>query len=135
MGMDLSGVKPTKKAGVYLRSNLVDWLPLWSFVLEVCLDLLTEREADLGFGNNHILIRSKKAKAISQRLLSELRSPSVNRNPLTKKQAEVRRKSLRAAQSVASAVGGFLVSNNEPMGAQIREFAVFCAASGGFWID
>jgi hypothetical protein len=54
--------------GVYFRNNVWWWRPLWSYVCEVCEDILTEEDMSMGCENSGHLINEKKSMKIGVKL-------------------------------------------------------------------
>jgi len=52
MGYDLSGIKPKNDTGDYFRNNVWWWRPLWSYVCEVCDEVMSEEEMCKGTSNS-----------------------------------------------------------------------------------
>ena len=71
MGFDLYGERPTGK-GDYFRANVWYWRPIWSFVCEVCADILTEEDFKRGQYNDNHLIEEDRAKDIAKRLREKM---------------------------------------------------------------
>jgi N-acetyl-gamma-glutamylphosphate reductase len=71
MGFDLYGERPTGK-GDYFRANVWYWRPIWSFVCEVCSDILTEEDFKRGQYNDNHLIEEDRAKDIAKRLREKM---------------------------------------------------------------
>jgi len=136
MGMDLTGLKPTAEIGVYFRNPDVCWSPLWDYVASTCSDILTRTDVKLGSFNMGHRISRAKALRISERLQTELKSGSTAKysSRIRKRLSKPRpRTAAQVALMVASALNvnsrvRFNVSN-------VRKFAEFCGASGGFVID
>ena len=134
MGMDLTGLKPTKSVGKYFYNTVWYWIPLWEYVASECSDILTERDIWFGGGNNGHLISRTKATAIGKRLDSLLRTGKTQAYAKRLRSSNLSRSkapALAAGRNVARALGvtagppKFSVEN-------VREFADFCVASGGF---
>jgi len=68
MGFDLYGENPENELGEYFRNNVWWWRPLWSFVTDMCIDILDERDIEGGGYNNGHLITKEKAREIGSRL-------------------------------------------------------------------
>jgi hypothetical protein len=139
MGMDVYGVKPLSGTGKYFRNTASSWAPLWAYVSKSCSDLLTSKDIIRGHYNSGHKISERKAVAVGKRLLELIEmgnAQAYERRHRTRKQAtarESRSAGLLAATRVAKAVGvdpgksRFTVSN-------LKAFANFCVASGGFEI-
>jgi hypothetical protein len=137
MGMDLIGLKPTKKVGVYFRNSIWGWIPLWEYTASECSDILTKRDITLGGSNSGHRISRTKATAIGKRLHSLLRtgktqaySKGLRRSSLSRSKAPalVNVRNVARALGVTAGPPAFSVEN-------VRAFADFCLASGGFEIS
>jgi hypothetical protein len=141
MGMDLIGLRAASAKGKYLHYTIWCWAPLWNYVSDVCSDILTETDILYGGSNDAHRITAAKAAAMGKRLRGLLRGGEI--------EAHIRRVSrsdgkkckspaLMAAQVVAKAIGGKAVGGKvKPQFSQedLKAFADFCLASGGFEID
>ena len=58
--------------GDYFRANVWGWRPIWSFVCEVCPDILTEEDFKRGQYNDNHLIEEDRAKDIAKRLREKM---------------------------------------------------------------
>jgi hypothetical protein len=135
MGMDVIGLKPANSAGKYFRNTVFYWIPLWGYIAHVCSGIVTQRDIERGEFNTGHRISRTKATAIGKRLHSLLRTGKtqayakrLRRSSLSRSKAPA----LVAAQKIVKALGtterpDFSVEN-------VREFADFCIASGGFEI-
>lgn len=54
--------------GIYFRSDVWSWRPLWDYVCTICHDILDEVDQDNGHGNSGHQIDEKKAIAIAGRI-------------------------------------------------------------------
>ena len=79
MGFDLDGVKPTNDLGVYFRNNIWWWRPLWSYVCANTLNILTQKDRDMGSCNDGHRISKAKAEKIAKRLTELCNDGSVAR--------------------------------------------------------
>jgi hypothetical protein len=141
MGMDIYGRKPSSSKGEYLRLTQSGWTPVWSYVAELCQDLLTERDIQCGFSNDGHRISAAKAADIAQRLHEHL---SVKAAPETFKPAYLSAGKKRARPNLEDRHSGEgsiarVAALDQKMAPKMRkalmEFAAFCAASGGFEVD
>jgi hypothetical protein len=137
MGMDLIGLKPANKTGEYFYNTVWYWLPLWVYVAEECSDILNERDVTLGASNSGHRISRTKASAIGKRLDSLLRTGKTQayaKRLTDRKLSRSKAPALSNVRTVAKALGvtagrqAFTVEN-------VRQFADFCVASGGFEIS
>ncbi len=152
MGFDLYGEHPTAENGGYFRNNVWWWRPLWQYVVLVCEDVLTKKDAAAGHLNNGHLIHARAAKAVAQRLSELLASGEVkqyaadyrarlNALPLAPC-AYCQGTGTRDDQHVKGQCNGCkgrgecaAWATHYPFSeANVREFAEFCARSGGFKI-
>jgi hypothetical protein len=136
MGMDIIGLKPANRTGEYFRNTVWYWIPLWGYIANECSDVVTRRDITLGEFNSGHRISRTKATAIGKRLHSLLRTGKaqayakrLRRSSLSRSKAPA----LVAVRKVARVVGAtgrpeFSVEN-------VKEFADFCVASGGFEIS
>jgi len=136
MGMDLTGLKPANRPGKYFHNTIWGWMPLWEYVATECSDILTERDITLGGSNSGHRISRTKANAIGKRLHSLLRTGKtqayakrLSRSSLSRSKAPalVNVRKVARALGVTAGPPKFYVDN-------VREFADFCLASGGFEI-
>ena len=139
MGMDVYGLKPSSETGKYFQNTAWYWAPLWAYVCKVCPDLLTSRDITQGEYNNGHKISGKKAAAVGERLLQLIGTGEAeayarrHRSGRRTTARESRSAALLSAGQVAKAVGvrpeklRFTVRN-------LKDFANFCVASGGFEI-
>jgi len=58
--------------GDYFRANVWSWRPIWSFVCEVCSDILTEEDFKRGQYNDNHLIEEDRARDIAKRLREKM---------------------------------------------------------------
>ena len=137
MGMEVIGLKPANSAGKYFYNTVWYWIPLWEYVTSECSDIVTRRDITLGGSNSGHRISRTKATAIGKRLHSLLRTgktqayaKGLRRSSLSRSKAPA----LVAVRKITKALGAtagppaFSVEN-------VREFADFCVASGGFEIS
>jgi len=137
MGMDLTGLKPTNSVGKYFYNTVWYWIPLWEYIASECSDIVTERDITLGGSNSGHRINRTKAAAIGKRLNSLLRAGKtqayakrLRRSSLSRSKAPalVNVRKVARALGVTAGPPEFRVEN-------VREFADFCVASGGFEIS
>ncbi len=136
MGMDITGLKPTSPVGKYFYNAVWRWIPLWEYIARECSNIVTERDVTLGESNSGHRISRTKATAIGKRLHKLLRTGKTqvyagrmrrSTLPRSKAPALVNVRKVARALGVTAAPPAFSVEN-------VREFADFCAASGGFEI-
>ena len=124
MGFDLNGMKPkaNSEKGTYFRNNVWWWRPLWNFVSTYCDDILTETDIEMGSSNDCHKISKAKADKIAQRLNDLIDSGEVIKY---EKQYRQHLDSLNDNDW----------NKNYPFDIRnVRDFADFCADSGGFII-
>mgnify|MGYP004453173699 len=142
--------------GVYFRNNVWWWRPLWSFVSGMCADILTEKDIESGSYNDGHGISKTKANRIAKRLFKLIKSGNV------KQYEDAFNKNLTSLEQVDCDICDATGKRQEPpkIGAgdrecngcngtgkvddwaksypfseeNVREFANFCANSGGFTI-
>lgn len=82
--------------GEYFRNNVWYWRPLWSFVCDVCEDILSEKDMEAGGWNDGKKISKTKALKIAKRLekaielgvTDKLEKESIERQKIAKKKNE-----------------------------------------------
>src|SRR5262249_3978088 len=138
MGMDVYGIRPSSEKGRYFQNTVWYWSPLWEYVCKVCPDILSARDMLRGEYNANHQISAKKATAVGKRLEQVIRTGKAQiharryrgSNRITSHDSAA----LVNAKKVLRAMGGkpdkskFTVKN-------LRDFAEFCLASGGFEIS
>ena len=146
-----------ENSGVYFRNNVWWWRPLWHFVTGACDDILTEKDAEGGSWNDGHKISKTKASKIAERLYDLIKDGKV------KEYEEGYKKHIASLEQVDCDTCGATGRRKEPpeTGAgdhmecnschgkgkkddwaksypfsedNVREFANFCANSGGFTI-
>jgi hypothetical protein len=153
MGVDLSGQSATNEKGQYYHCNYWWWRLIWTYVCEVCENILTKEEMEAGLFNVGEVISGKKASGIALRLREQMESGAT--------EAYVERR--KAAMAVLPDEPCFLCKgagerhdefvdgpcngcdgkgNVRPVETQyqlscasVLRFLEFCEASGGFRID
>ena len=136
MGMDITGLKPTNSVGKYFYNTVWHWIPLWEYIASECSDIVTERDSTLGGSNSGHRISRTKATAISKRLHRLLRTgrtqvyaKRLRRSSLARSKAPALVSGRKVAKALRVTAGPPQVSVEN-----VREFADFCVASGGFEI-
>ena len=149
MGFDLSGMNPNltrqepelppfpertdkdwekyhdwqeENSGVYFRNNVWWWRPLWNFVSSVCEDILTEKDIESGSYNDGHKISKTKAGKMAKRLYG-----LIEDNTVKKYEALYKEELDSLEQDDWDKSYPFSEDN-------VRQFANFCANSGGFRI-
>ena len=146
-----------ENCGVYFRNNVWWWRPLWHFVTGACDSRLTEKDIESGSYNDGHKISKTKAGKIAKRLHSMIEDGKV------KEYEDAFNKELNSLEQVDCDTCGATGRRNKPPepGAgdyqecngcngtgkvddwaksypfsedNVREFANFCANSGGFTI-
>ena len=137
MGMDLTGLKPTNSVGKYFYNTVWYWSPLWEYIARECSDILTERDITLGGSNSGHRISRTKATAIGKRLDGLLRTGKTQAYAKRLRRSSLSRSKAPALVSVRKVVRALGVTAGPPAFTveNVREFADFCVASGGFEIS
>ena len=113
--------------GVYFRNNVWWWRPLWSYVVNLCEDILTEEDIQHGSYNDGHEISQKKAYKIGVRLLKDIDSGK------TAVYEEIHTKNNAYLSESGDKDEAFM--SNYPFNVDnVRNFAHFCLQSGGFVI-
>jgi|TARA_R100000049_G_C1919250_1_gene64831 hypothetical protein len=143
-----------ENCGTYFRNNVWWWRPLWNFVAGVCDDILTEKDVEQGSFNDGHKISKTKAGRIATRLYGMINNGQV------KEYEEGYKKELASLEQVDCDICDATGKRQEPpktgagdkecngcdgTGKQddwaksypfsednVRQFANFCANSGGF---
>lgn len=136
MGMDLIGIKPANSAGGYFCNTVWYWIPLWEYIASECSDLVTERDITLGGSNSGHRISRTKANAIGKRLHRLLRTGKTQAYAKRLRRSRLSRSKAPALVNVRKVVRALGVTAGPPEFSveNVREFADFCVASGGFEI-
>ena len=146
-----------ENCGTYFRNNVWWWRPLWHFVTATCDDILTEKDMEQGSWNDGHKISKTKAGRIARRLYGLIKDGKV------KEYENIYREDLASLEQVDCDTCDATGRRNKPPkpGAgdyqecngcngtgkvddwaksypfsedNVREFANFCANSGGFTI-
>ena len=145
-----------ENCGTYFRNNVWSWMPLWKFVSNSCGDILTEKDIERGNWNDGHKISKTKAGKIAKKLYSMIEDGSV------KEYEDGYKKTLASLEQVdcdicdatgkrqeppKTGAGEFECNGCDGTGKKddwaksypfsednVREFANFCANSGGFTI-
>lgn len=158
MGFDLNGIKPNAEVGIYFRNNVWWWRPLASYILDVCADIFLEGETDYWQSNDGQKVSAETAQRIASRLQIYLESGQVKQiaEEYEKTRAAIPQKvcvwcdgtgdrkdleppKWKAQCNGCNACHGTGKVNESsakyPFSEEnIKEFAEFCEASGGFEI-
>jgi hypothetical protein len=108
--------------GAYFRNNVWYWRPLWNFVTGCCNDILTEKDIESGYMNDGHKICKTKAKRIAGRLRKFFDDGSV-----AAYESWYARSISKLPEDDWNKSYPFSEEN-------VRQFANFCANSGGFRI-
>lgn len=154
MGFDLYGTSPSSKTGEYFRNNVWWWRPLADYVLDNCSDCMTEEENN-GYWhtNDGFKISEVSADAIGKRLLKLIVDKHTQRYAKSYAQKLKRLPMVNCGVCKGTGKPTAIYSNkkichncngtgkeknfhsNYPFStANVKEFAHFCMASGGFRI-
>ena len=145
-----------ENCGTYFRNNVWWWRPLWQFVTGVCEGILTEKDIERGSFNDGHKISKTKANRIATKLYAMIDNGQV------KEYEDEYKKDLASLEQVDCEICDATGKRQEPpkTGAgdrecngcsgtgkvdnwaksypfsedNVREFANFCANSGGFTI-
>ena len=145
-----------ENCGTYFRNNVWWWRPLWQFVTGVCEGILTEKDIERGSFNDGHKISKTKANRIATKLYAMIDNGQV------KEYEDEYKKDLASLEQVDCEICDATGKRQEPpnTGAgdtecngcngtgkkddwnksypfsedNVREFANFCANSGGFRI-
>ncbi len=137
MGMDITGLKPTNSVGEYFYNTVWYWIPLWEYTASECSDILTERDITLGGSNSGHRLSRTKANAIGKRLHSLLRTGKTQAYAKRLRRSSLSRSRAPALVNVRKAARALGVTEGPPEFSveNVRKFADFCVASGGFEIS
>ena len=146
-----------ENSGVYFRNNVWGWKRLWNFVTKVCDDILTEKDIEGGCFNDGHRISKTKANRIAKRLHKMIKKGDVkayefarNRHldSLEQVDCDLCESSGYRKEPPEAGAGTYMKCNackgtgkvddfnkNYPFDEEnVRQFANFCANSGGFEI-
>ncbi len=150
MGFDLNGLNAKNKKGEYFRNNCWWWRPLWKYVSE--LGILTDEQINSGSFNDGKEIPEETAKEISKKLKLLIRTGEVKKyeKAYKKEQKELLDETCEYCKGTGKRNDKFVKGKcNVCKGKgkvrptstwysfseeNIKEFANFCANSGGFTI-
>jgi hypothetical protein len=137
VGMDVTGLKPTNIVGEYFYNTVWYWIPLWEYIASECSDILTERDITLGGSNSGHRISRMKATSIGKRLDSLLRTGKTQEYAKCLRRSSSSRSKAPALVDVRKVARALGVTAGPPEFSveNVREFADFCVASGGFEIS
>ena len=66
-----------ENCGTYFRNNVWGWRPLWNFVTAMCNDFLTEKDIEQGYYNDGHKISKTKAGKIAKKLYNLIEKGDV----------------------------------------------------------
>jgi hypothetical protein len=138
MGMDCTGLKPANETGEYFHNTVWAWPPLWDYVTAECSDILSKQDIYRGQYNSGHKISRKKATAMGKRLPNRLRTRKTHAYAKRVRRPgylPIESPILDAGRAVAEAVGDIATGKPAFYVVNVRKFADFCAASGGFEIS
>ena len=119
--------------GIYFRNNCWWWRPLWNYVCCECDDILDQEDVDHGNYNDGHLITEEKACAIAKILFELIDSGEVKGY----EDFHLERAKAAAENNKGKSCSdeGYDWSESYPFSVEnVRDFATFCAESGGFEI-
>ena len=145
-----------ENCGVYFRNNVWWWSPLWSYVCSVCYNILSDKDIEQGSWNDGHKISKTKADKIAERLRKCLKDGHVE---LTEAKYKLEQELLpdvdceicdatgKRQEPPKTGAGDVECNGCNGTGKKddwnksypfttdnVREFANFCANSGGFTI-
>ena len=146
-----------ENCGVHFRNSIWGWRPLWHFVTATCDDLLTEKDMEQGTWNNGHKISKTKAGKVAKRLHSMIKDGQVKEYESEYKKHLASLEQLdctlcettgRRKEPPETGAGDYMECNkcsgtgkvddsakSFPFSEDnVRQFANFCANSGGFRI-
>ena len=145
-----------ENCGVYFRNNVWWWRPLWHFVTATCDNILTEGDMESGSMNDGHKISKTKAVKVANKLHSMIKSGEVKKyeemhteyiNSLEQVDCEICDATGKRQEPPKSGAGDMECNGCNGTGKKddwaksypfsednVRQFANFCANSGGFTI-
>ena len=119
--------------GIYFRNNCWWWRPLWSYVCTNCNDILDVDDEEGGGWNDGYCITEEKASAIAKRLFELIDSGETKGYEDFHKKKEAEAKENNKGKKCGD--DGWDWADSYPFNVDnVRNFATFCAESGGFEI-
>ena len=111
-----------ENSGVYFRNNVWWWRPLWNFVTGACDDILTEKDMESGSFNDGHKISKTKANKIAKKLYKLIKNGDVKLYE-------------KSYKEYLDGLNDKDWDKSYPFSEKnVRQFANFCANSGGFRI-
>ena len=145
-----------ENCGTYFRNNVCGWKPLWMFVTAMCNDILTEKDIASGYFNDGHKISKTKAGRIAKKLYNLIEKGYVEAYESARERAhdsleqiDCRICDATGKRQEPPMIGAGDVECNGCNGTgkkdhpdksypfwedNVRQFANFCANSGGFEI-
>ena len=146
-----------ENCGVYFRNNVWWWRPLWMFVSKACSEILTDKDIEGGSWNDGHKISKTKASKIAKELFRLIETDQVKAyesmykkdlDSLEQKDCDICDATGRRKEPPIPGAGDYMECNScngtgkvddwaksYPFSEDnVREFANFCANSGGFRI-
>ena len=124
--------------GIYFRNNVWWWRPLWNYVCNECDDMLGEDDCNAGNHNDGHHITEEQASAIAKRLFELIESGDTKgyEDFHKRKADEADADNERYIADGGKKYGdGWNWADSYPFNVDnVRNFATFCAESGGFEI-
>ena len=119
--------------GFYFRNNCWWWRPLWNYVCENCQDFLDDDDCEAGGYNDGKIINQRKAGKIAKRLNFMLDEGIVKEHEVMHEAERLAAKENNKGKEIDDE--GYMWGASYPFCEDnVREFANFCAESGGFSI-
>ena len=119
--------------GVYFRNNVWWWRPLWSYVCNVCDDILDDGDCEAGNWNDGKLISEDKSTMIAERLDSLIADGEVKKKEVSYEASRLEDEENNKGKKIGDE--GYKWSASYPFDADnLKEFSRFCRESGGFSI-
>tara|TARA_R100001530_G_scaffold4784_1_gene6270 strand:- start:147 stop:713 length:567 start_codon:yes stop_codon:yes gene_type:complete len=145
-----------ENSGVYFRNSVWGWKPLWHFVTFACDDILTETDIERGSYNDGHKISKTKAGRIARRLYSLIKDGKVKEyesmykkelDSLEQLDCDLCEATGKRQEPPKTGAGDMECNKCDGTGKvddwaksypfseeNVRQFANFCANSGGFTI-
>ena len=130
--------RENENPGIYFRNNVWWWRPLWNYVCGSCEDILDSEDMEEGQSNSGHLITEEKASAVAKKLFELIEEGDTKGyEDFHRKQAdEADADNERYLADGGKKYGdGWNWADSYPFNVDnVRNFATFCAESGGFEI-
>jgi len=119
--------------GFYFRNNCWWWRPLWDFVCKECDDILDDSDMEAGGWNDGKIISEDKSVKIAVRLNALIEDGTVKQYEVSYEASRLEAEQNNKGKKMKDE--GYSWSASYPFSEDnVREFANFCAESGGFSI-